>query len=84
MGSPAVFLDRDGTINEEVGYLSDPEQAKVAIDSVAAVLAITTNTFIVFSSNAPNPGNFDGAGDFSVTNAMNTNETQRFYLLRQP
>ena len=29
-------------------------------------------------------GNFDGAGDFSVTNAMNTNETQRFYLLRQP
>lgn len=26
MGSPAVFLDRDGTINEEVGFLSDPEQ----------------------------------------------------------
>ena len=29
-------------------------------------------------------GNFDGAGGFSVTNAMNSNETQRFYLLRQP
>jgi len=25
-GSPAVFLDRDGTINEEVGYLSEPGQ----------------------------------------------------------
>ena len=23
---PAVFLDRDGTINEEVGYLQDPKQ----------------------------------------------------------
>lgn len=26
MGKRAVFLDRDGTINEEVGYLSDPAQ----------------------------------------------------------
>ncbi len=23
--SPAIFLDRDGTINKEIGYLSDPE-----------------------------------------------------------
>jgi fibronectin type 3 domain-containing protein len=28
--------------------------------------------------------NFDGNGNFSVTNAINNNETQQFYLLRQP
>ena len=26
---PAVFLDRDGVLNEEVGYISSPEQLKV-------------------------------------------------------
>ncbi|WP_456431506.1 D-glycero-alpha-D-manno-heptose-1,7-bisphosphate 7-phosphatase [Thermosulfuriphilus sp.] len=26
---PVVFLDRDGTINEEVGYLSDPRQLRL-------------------------------------------------------
>jgi O-glycosyl hydrolase len=29
-------------------------------------------------------GSFDGNGNFSVSNAINTNEPQRFYLLRQP
>ncbi len=28
-GSPAVFLDRDGTINREVHYLSDPDQLEL-------------------------------------------------------
>ncbi|NTW07210.1 MAG: D,D-heptose 1,7-bisphosphate phosphatase, partial [Syntrophaceae bacterium] len=25
----AVFLDRDGTINEEVGYLNSPDKLKI-------------------------------------------------------
>jgi D,D-heptose 1,7-bisphosphate phosphatase len=29
MGKKAVFLDRDGTINEDPGYLSDPSQLKL-------------------------------------------------------
>lgn len=29
MKRPVVFLDRDGTINEEVGYLKDPSQLKL-------------------------------------------------------
>jgi len=29
-------------------------------------------------------GNFDGNGNFSVSNAINASEPQRFYLLRQP
>jgi fibronectin type 3 domain-containing protein len=29
-------------------------------------------------------GNFDGNGNFSVSNAINAGEPQRFYLLRQP
>lgn len=37
MGSPAVFLDRDGTINEEVGYLSDPGQVNLIPGSADAL-----------------------------------------------
>ncbi len=37
MGSPAVFLDRDGTINEEVGFLSDPEQVALIPGSAEAL-----------------------------------------------
>lgn len=29
MFSPAVFLDRDGTINEDTGYLNDPDKVKL-------------------------------------------------------
>jgi D-glycero-D-manno-heptose 1,7-bisphosphate phosphatase len=35
---PAIFLDRDGTLNEEVEYLSDPEQL-VLIPGAAATIA---------------------------------------------
>ncbi|MBS1767413.1 MAG: HAD family hydrolase [Acidobacteria bacterium] len=39
---PAVFLDRDGTLNEEVGYLSRPEDLRLlpgAADAVARLNA---------------------------------------------
>jgi D-glycero-D-manno-heptose 1,7-bisphosphate phosphatase len=34
---PAVFLDRDGTLNEEVDYLSDPDQLVLISGAAAAV-----------------------------------------------
>ena len=34
---PAVFLDRDGTLNEEVDYLSDPDQLSLIPGAAAAV-----------------------------------------------
>ena len=34
---PAVFLDRDGTLNEEVGYLSRPEELRLLPGAAAAV-----------------------------------------------
>ena len=37
---PAVFLDRDGTIIEDHGYLSDPEQVEFFEDTVPALLRL--------------------------------------------
>ena len=34
---PAVFLDRDGTLNEEVGYLSRPDELRLLPGAAAAV-----------------------------------------------
>ena len=34
---PAVFLDRDGTLNEEVGYLHRPEEVVLFPGAPAAV-----------------------------------------------
>jgi D-glycero-D-manno-heptose 1,7-bisphosphate phosphatase len=33
----AVFLDRDGTINEEVNYLGDPAQLKLTPGAAKAI-----------------------------------------------
>lgn len=38
--SPAVFLDRDGTIIEDHGYLSDPKQVEFFKDTVPALLRL--------------------------------------------
>ncbi len=34
---PAVFLDRDGTINEEMGYINHPDRLKIFKESFKAV-----------------------------------------------
>ena len=40
MTSPAVFLDRDGTLIEEVGYLDRPERVELYPWSIGAVRAL--------------------------------------------
>jgi D-glycero-D-manno-heptose 1,7-bisphosphate phosphatase len=45
MGSPAVFLDRDGTINEEVGYLSDPEKVVLIPGAAEALIRLKAAGF---------------------------------------
>jgi len=39
-GRPAVFLDRDGTINVEVDYLSDPDDLRLEPGAGAAIAAL--------------------------------------------
>ena len=43
----AVFLDRDGTIIEDVGYLSSPEQIKFIPGSVASIRSLNQAGFKV-------------------------------------
>src|SRR5262249_11491052 len=51
-GRPAVFLDRDGTIIEEVGYLDRVERVQLFPWSVAAIRALNTaNIPIVLITN---------------------------------
>jgi UDP-glucose-4-epimerase GalE len=40
MKRKAVFLDRDGTINEDPGYLSDPDQVKILPEVAEALSAL--------------------------------------------
>jgi D-glycero-D-manno-heptose 1,7-bisphosphate phosphatase len=44
---PAVFLDRDGTINVEAGYLSRPEDLRLINGSAAAIRRLNDAGFLV-------------------------------------
>lgn len=41
-GKPAVFLDRDGTLNEEVDYLHDPDELALIPGAAQAVAKLNT------------------------------------------
>jgi D,D-heptose 1,7-bisphosphate phosphatase len=43
MGNHAVFLDRDGTINEDPGYLGDPRKLKVFPEAGKALSELKNN-----------------------------------------
>ena len=42
-GNPAVFMDRDGTINEERGYLKDPDGLNIMPEAFDAIKRINKN-----------------------------------------
>ena len=46
MGRPAVFLDRDGTLSHEVGYVNDLSRFELYPYSVAAVRALNRAGFL--------------------------------------
>ena len=41
LGRPAVFLDRDGTVTEEIGYVNHPERLRLLPRSGAAIRMLT-------------------------------------------
>lgn len=47
MSNKAVFLDRDGTINEEMNYLSKIEQLKILPNSASAIKILNENGYKV-------------------------------------
>lgn len=53
MSNRAVFLDRDGTLNEDPGYLGDPEKVKLLpfVGEVLSRLKNEFNFFLIVISN---------------------------------
>lgn len=47
MGRKAVFLDRDGTINEDPGYLSDPEGFRMLPTVIEGIRLLNEAAFLV-------------------------------------
>ena len=45
---PAVFFDRDGTLNEEVEFLSTPDQLRMIAGAGRAVRAVNESGFLAF------------------------------------
>ena len=55
--TPAVFLDRDGTINEEVLYLSDPKKFKLLPNALEGVKKFQEMGYrIIITTNQPGIG----------------------------
>ena len=53
MTRPAVFLDRDGTLIEDVGILSDPARIRLFSDTLLALAALQRHylLFVVTNQN---------------------------------
>jgi D-glycero-D-manno-heptose 1,7-bisphosphate phosphatase len=53
MSNRAVFLDRDGTLNEDPGYLGDPEKVKLLpfVGEILSRLKNEFNYFLIVISN---------------------------------
>ena len=47
MFNSAIFLDRDGTLNEDPGYISDPDSVKLFPETGEALSALKKNGFLL-------------------------------------
>jgi rfaE bifunctional protein nucleotidyltransferase chain/domain len=55
--SPAVFLDRDGTINKEISYLHDPEDFEILPNALKGIKKVQDMGYkIIIVSNQPGIG----------------------------
>lgn len=80
MTSPAIFLDRDGTIIEEKNYLADPDQVVLLDGAVAGLRALARHAFpLVVISNQSGIGR----GYFSLDQAEAVRLRLRDMLARQ-
>jgi D-glycero-D-manno-heptose 1,7-bisphosphate phosphatase len=71
MSNKAVFLDRDGTINKEVNYLSKIEQLEILPNSASAIKILNDNDFkVIVITNQSGVGR----GYFSKEDLQDINE----------
>lgn len=72
---PAVFLDRDGTLNEEVDYLSDPDQLVLIPGAAAAVARLNARgipVVVVTNQSGIGRGKYGWADFAAVMSRMST------------
>ncbi len=70
---PAVFLDRDGTLNEEVDYLSDPDQLVLIPGAAAAVARLNARgipVVVVTNQSGIGRGKYDWRDFAAVMSRM--------------
>lgn len=74
-----VYLDRDGTINEDVGYLSRPEELRLIDGSAGAVRALNNaGARVIVISNQSGVGRgYFSAGDVDAVNAKLVSELEK-------
>jgi D-glycero-D-manno-heptose 1,7-bisphosphate phosphatase len=70
VGTPALFLDRDGTINVDTGYLSDPADIALRDDIVPAIEAANRRKIpvVVVTNQSGIARGFYGWDDFADVN----------------
>ncbi|WP_257309074.1 D-glycero-alpha-D-manno-heptose-1,7-bisphosphate 7-phosphatase [Geothrix fuzhouensis] len=72
---PAVFLDRDGTLNEEVDYLSDPDRLVMIPGAAAAVARLNAKgipVVVVTNQSGIGRGKYDWQDFAAVMSRMGT------------
>jgi len=77
---PAIFLDRDGTINEEISYLTRPEQLKLIPGSAAAIHQLRHAGYrIVVVTNQP----VIARGDLTTAGLLRIHDYMEMELSRE-
>jgi D-glycero-D-manno-heptose 1,7-bisphosphate phosphatase len=69
-GTPALFLDRDGTINVDIGYPDDPAEMVLRADIAAAIAAANRAGIpvIIVTNQSGIARGYYGWGDFAAVN----------------